>query len=318
MTAVKIKPQRFLSNFLMVFLLFAPLVQAQTSLETGQAGNNARIDVLGSVFEPQGGLGASQSRLVVYRTAKGNPLPGATGVFVHGQYHTSLVPGGYSMLCLAPGSVEVGARQFRVGRNAKDNQDSVTALQLPSAQTQYLSVTEESGRPVMKPVPAAQALQELSATRLQIHTVSRVTKAQECVAGAVPAPAPEQYSLSGDTLFAFGKSDRAGLTSGGLASLDSLMGRIRSEYSRIDRVHVIGHADPLGSVSANERLSVERADTVRHYMQITGQISAPFSSEGRGSRQLAKTGCASAVSARSIACNQPNRRVVIEVSGQRR
>lgn len=316
MKIAKIKNQRFMSNFLMAFLLGAPLVQAQTSLETGQAGNNARIDVLGSVFEPQGGLGASQSRLVVYRTASGNPLPGATGVFVHGQYHTSLVPGGYSMLCLAPGSVEVGARQFRVGRNAKDTQDSVTALQLPSAQTQYLSVTEESGRPVMKPVPAAQALQELSATRLQIHTVSRVTKAQECVAGAVPAP--EQYSLSGDTLFAFGKSDRAGLTSGGLASLDSLVGRIRSEYSRIDRVHVVGHADPLGSVSANERLSVERADTVRHYMQIAGQISAPFSSEGRGSRQLAKTGCSAAISARSIACNQPNRRVVIEVSGQRR
>lgn len=302
----------------MAVLMVSPWVQAQTSIETNQTGNNARIDVLGQVFEPQVNLGVSQSRLVVYRTASGSPLPGATSVFINGQYHTSLVPGGYSLLCLAPGNVEVGARQFRVGNQAKDNPDSVTALQMPQAQTQYLSVQVESGRPVMKPVAAAQALQELRNTRLQIHTVSRVTKAQECVAGSAPAVAPEQYSLSGDTLFAFGKSDRGGLTAGGLASLDNLLARIRNEYSRIDRVHVIGHADPLGSVSANERLSVERADTVRQYLQVNGQISAPMSSEGRGSRQLAKAGCAAVVSTRSIACNQPNRRVVIEVSGLRR
>jgi OOP family OmpA-OmpF porin len=323
MKIAKNKTHQILSILLAGITLATPFAQAQTSIETNQAGVNARIDVLGPQFQPQASLGSSQSRLVMYRTAGADSLPGATGVFVQGEYHTSLVPGGYSTLCLSPGNVEVGARQFRVGRTAKDSQDTLTALQLPGSQTQYLAVTEDSGRPVLRPVSAAQALQDLRNTRLQIHTVSRVTRAQNCVAGApvmavAPPAAPQQFSLSGDTLFAFNKSDRGGLTSGGLASLDNLMSRIRNEYSRIDRVHVVGHADPLGSAAANERLSIDRAQTVRQYMQSAGLASGDFSSEGNGSRDPVVTDCSRVISPRSIACNQPNRRVVVAVTGQRR
>ncbi len=322
MKTAKSKNRQILSMFLAGMVLASSWAQAQTSIETNQAGSNARIDVLGSQFQPQASLGSSQSRLVVYRMAGADSLPGATGVFVQGEYHTSLVPGGYSSLCLSPGNVEVGARQFRVGRTAKDSQDTLTALQLPGSQTQYLAVTEDAGRPVLRPVSAAQALQDLRNTRLQIHTISRVTRAQNCVAGtptvaAAPA-APQQFNLSGDTLFAFGKSDRAGLTSGGLSSLDNLMSRIRNEYSRVDRVHVVGHADPLGSAAANERLSIDRAQTVRQYMQSAGVINADFSSEGSGSRDPVVSECSKVISPRSIACNQPNRRVVVAVTGVRR
>jgi hypothetical protein len=141
-----------------VALSGASLSQAQTSVTTNQAGANAKIDVLGGGFTPLTNIGVSQSRIVVYRTFNTQQLPGATGVFIQGQYHTSLVPGGYSQLCLPPGQFEVGARQFRVGQNARDSYDTITAIALPPAQTQYVRVEESSGRPVMKPVTAAQAL----------------------------------------------------------------------------------------------------------------------------------------------------------------
>jgi OOP family OmpA-OmpF porin len=306
---------------LFVALSGASLSQAQTSVTTNQAGVNARIDVLGGAFTPPTNIGVSQSRIVVYRNSNNQQLPGATGVFIQGQYHTSLVPGGYSQLCLPPGQFEVGARQFRVGQNARDSYDSVTAVALPPAQTQYLSVEESSGRPVMKPVTAAQALQELGATRLQMHTISRVTQAQNCMAVAAPVVAPvqpEQFILSTDTLFAFGRSDLNGLTASGRESLDVLTSRIRNTYVRVDKVHVIGHADPLGSPDSNERLSVNRANTVRQYLITNGQISAPVTSEGKGARQLVETRCARQPTTASIACNQVNRRVVTEVTGQRR
>ena len=320
MQRIKIQTSLFIGLF--VALCGASVSQAQTSVTTNQAGVNAKIDVLGGVFTPLTNIGPSQSRIVVYRTLNTQQLAGATGVFIQGQYHTSLVPGGYSQLCLPPGQFEVGARQFRVGQTARDNYDTVTAIALPPAQTQYLTVVESSGRPVLKPVTAAQALQELGATRLQMHTISRVTQAQNCVAVAAPVVAPviqpEQFILSTDTLFAFGRSDLNGLTASGRESLDLLTARIRKDYARVDSVHVVGHADPLGSPAFNERLSVNRANTVRQYLKTNGQISAPLTSEGKGSRELVETRCARQPTSAAIACNQVNRRVVTEVTGQRR
>jgi OOP family OmpA-OmpF porin len=238
-----------------------------------------------------------------------------------------LVAGGYSQLCTEPGAVEIGARQVRVGRTAKDNYDSLTATRLLAAQSQYFAVYEDAGRPVLKPVPAAQALQEMASVRLQMHTVSRVTKAQDCLSAPAPVPVaapvmvpamPQQFALSGDALFAFGRSDAAGMTSQGLAVIDQLVSRIRNDYTYINHIHVIGHADPLGSPAANERLSAERANTVRRHIESVSQISARVTSEGRGSRQPVVKTCGKAVTASAIACNQPNRRVLVEVVGQRR
>lgn len=318
MKKLRIQPLCFVG--LLAALCATSSAYAQTSLSTNQGGVNARIEVLGGVFTPPAPIAASQSRIVVYRAANPRPLPGATGVFIDGQYHTSLVVGGYSALCMRPGSVEVGARQFRVGQNARDSYDAVTAIELPGAQTQYIAVEETSGRPVMRPVSAAQAFQELGTSRLQMHTISRVSQAQNCVAvGAPPVPAqPDQYILSSDALFAFGRSDLKGLSAKGRAALDLLTARIRKEYLSLDKVHVIGHADPLGSPGFNERLSVERANTIVQYLKTTGQISAPMTSEGRGAREPVETRCGRVATNASIACNQPNRRVVTEVSGQRR
>ena len=310
----------------MALTMYTLTAQAQTAIETNQAGANARIEVLGSLFTPTPPTATSQSRILVYRASDSTGLPGATSVFINGQYHTSLVSGGYSQLCLDPGTAEIGARQMRVGRTAKDNYDALTATRLQSAQTHYFAVYEDVGRPVLKPVPAAQALKELANARLQMHTVSRVTQARNCITGAATAepavamvPAmPQQFALSGDALFAFGKSDKAGLTQEGLSTLDQLIARIRHDYTHINHIHVIGHADPLGSPAANERLSAERANTVRRYIESVSQISARLTSEGRGSRQPVVKTCGKAVTASAIACNQPNRRVLVEVVGQRR
>lgn len=301
------------------------LTQAQTAIDTNQAGVNARIEVLGAPFSAPLGTAPSQSRILVYRGADSLGLKGATGVFINGQYHTSLVAGGYSQLCIEPGAVEIGARQMRIGLSAKDNYDSLTATRLLAGQSQYFAVDEDATRPVLKPVPAAQALQELAATRLQMHNVSRVTKSQDCLLTSAPVAAPvmvpaipQQFALSGDALFAFGRSDAAGITSQGLAVIDQLVSRIRSNYTQINHIHIIGHADPLGSPVANQRLSEERADTVRRHIERVSQISARITSEGLGSSLLVERSCSSVVSASAIACHQPNRRVMVEVVGQRR
>ncbi len=302
-----------------------PTAHAQVSVETKQAGVNARIEVLGEIYALPQAVSASQSRLVVYRTSESQRLEGATSLFVNGQYHTSLVPDGYHFLCLNPGEVELGTRQYRVGGSARDKYDTVTATRLDRGQTQFLKVMEDNGRPVMQPVSSEQASREIRNARLQMHTVSRVTQARPCQAETAPpptqlavAPAKDEYVLMVDVLFAFARSDLAGLTQQGRYSIDEMLARIRAKYVRIDRVHLIGHTDPLGSVAFNEQLAIQRANTVRQYIEGALGKSAQYSSEGRGARELVQNHCQRKPTPQAIACNQPNRRVVTQVTGQYR
>lgn len=278
-----------------------------------------RIEVLGQNFQALAPIGPSQTRIVVY-SLPDNRLPGATSIFVNGAYHASLIKGAYSDLCYSPGPAEIGARQTEVGQRPKDQPDTITALSLQGARTYFLRVREQSGRPLLQPVAAEQALQELPKERLQQHTISRV--AQDCITTAGVEPVQNEpaarHTLQSDTLFAFGRSDRAGLTVAGFSSIDQLMARLRADYSRIDRLHIVGHADPLGDNAINERLAIERANTVRQYIDSTGQMRVPMTAEGRGSRELVVTQCSRIDSPQARLCNAPNRRVVIEVNGQRR
>lgn len=284
----------------------------------------AKIESLGGGFQIPGSVSAAQSRVVFYRAAQ-NLLPGATSIFLDGRYHASLEPGAWSALCYKTGPVEMGARQMRVGSLPKDLPDTITAMSLTPGQTHYVRVQQSADKPVLQPVAAAQALQELVGTRQQIHTISRVEQVcQEAVAIApapVPAPAPavtERITLPADTLFAFDRSDAQAMTGAGVQAIDRLMARLRSDFVQIDHLHVIGHADPLGQAERNEKLAQDRAQTVREYILGKGLQDVRITTEGRGSREPVVTTCARQATPASIACNLPNRRVVVVVTGQRR
>ena len=165
----------------------------------------------------------------------------------------------------------------------------------------------------------------MAGTREQLHTVSRVGLA--CMESAAPAPAPviaptpapaPAYTLSADTLFAFDRADRAAMTDAGTRAIDMLIARLSQDYSRIERVHLIGHADPLGSAERNDRLAIERALTVREHILRTSNVAAPISVEGRSSREPVVSSCGNAATPQAIACNRANRRVTVEVIGVRR
>ncbi|WP_158270127.1 MULTISPECIES: OmpA family protein [unclassified Limnohabitans] len=261
----------------------------------------------------------SQSRMVFYRTRQSSSVPGAASIYVNGAYHASIIPGGYSELCMPPGSIELGLKSVEVGRNVKDNLDTITVMRSASAQTQFFRVQDTGrGRQVLQPVQAAEALREIDGAREQTHTISRVTGAVECSINRNPAPAPQTITLAADALFAFGRSDLGAMSPTGRASLDALVARLRSEYIQLDRMHIIGHADPLGQPGPNERLSMDRANTVQQYLAQAGLGSVRMSSEGRGDREPVATQCGRVATPQAIACHAPNRRVVIDIAGARR
>lgn len=280
------------------------------------------IEALGDRYDLQNkGVTDSQSRIVFYRPTTATQ-GGAATVFVNGRYHASLVPGGYSTVCVKPGPVTLGVRWMEVQRRAnKDGFDSITELPLASGMNNVIRVNDERGKTLeLIPVKAADAARELESTRFQLHTISRVANAVDCVDApekpAAPIPqGPRRMQLAGDTLFAFNRGDAAGMTSQGLRAIDLLMAQIESEFSRVQRIHVVGHTDPFGTYERNERLSAQRAKTVADYIATRGRFPGDVTSEGRGKRDLVITSCGVELNQANVDCNQPNRRVTVEVTG---
>ena len=311
-----------------VTTLFVSGAMAQpTSAESIQAipGDATQsIAILGQRFESLMSVAPTQGRVVLFRPAGTDNLTGSTGVFVNERFHTSMVAGGYSYLCMQPGRVQVGVRQIKVGERAKDPIDSITPLQLTGGQTVYLRVSELSGRPLLTQAPEAEALNQLAKLREQVQAVSRVEGAQRCEAApSQQAAAPtqtERLTLAADALFQFGRSDIDALTGVGHQAIQQLIQRVGRDYARIDRVHVIGHADPIGRPESNMVLSQQRAATILLYLQNQGMVNSttPMTSEGRGATQPVATGCGLVATPAAVRCHQPNRRVEVEVTGIRR
>lgn len=145
-----------------------------------------RINVLGQNYSAAAGIAPNQSQIVVY-SPEDSSLPGATSIFVNGRYHASLTKGAYTDLCYAPGTVNLGARQVKVGEHSEQLPDSTASMSLQGGQVHYLRVREQAGRAELYPVSAAEAQQELPTKRLQLHTISRV--AQGCAGVDEPSAA---------------------------------------------------------------------------------------------------------------------------------
>lgn len=134
-------------------------------------------------------------------------------------------------------------------------------------------------------------------------------------APAAARPAPEKYSLSTDALFAFGKST---LRPSGESKLDELVGKLRDV--NIQSITDTGHADRIGSDETNQRISEERAASVKSYLVSKGIDSRSIVASGKGETQpmTAASDCKGAATAKVIACLAPDRRVDIEVFGTRK
>jgi OOP family OmpA-OmpF porin len=127
-------------------------------------------------------------------------------------------------------------------------------------------------------------------------------------------PVIENVKFDADVLF---DSGRSGLRPAGGEALDAFIGRIRELESQ--SVIAVGHADRMGSDSANQALSAARVSTVKSYLVSKGLAGDRIQTSAVGETQPSTTtgDCKDARSAANIACLQADRRVVIEVSGSR-
>lgn len=129
-------------------------------------------------------------------------------------------------------------------------------------------------------------------------------------------PAPTRVTFSADSLFDF---DSSTVKPAGRAELDKLAADLRGvDY---DTIVVTGHTDRLGSQEYNLRLSERRAAAVKNYLVESANIAAgDITTRGvNGSNPVTTMAqCGSGMArAALITCLAPDRRVEVEVTGNR-
>jgi outer membrane protein OmpA-like peptidoglycan-associated protein len=285
---------------------------------------------LGAEFKVPRLLTATQSRVVFYRNASPQ-ASGVMSVYVNGNYQASLQGGAFTALCLPPASVQVAARHVVNDQQVPAAWDVVNTVLLKSGDDVFIRVSEQSnGRALLQAVRADIALPELVRTREQQHTLPRVPTAVACqdaaprsevakaeVAKVDPSkadPRAKDIVLSADALFPFGKSDVHTLSPNGRRLLDHLIDRIKTEFGKVDklRIQITGHSDGIGAEPRNVQLSVARAQAIKSYFVEGGLKASQISVQGKGSQEPVVS-CDAKPMTNHIACNKPNRRVVVSV-----
>ena len=128
----------------------------------------------------------------------------------------------------------------------------------------------------------------------------------------VSEPEFDKLSLSAGGLFALSSNK---IKPSGQEKLDEMVEHLKG--MQYDTVLVVGHTDPTGPKAMNDKLSKQRAESVKQYLVSKGVDPKRIKTEGKGGAEpVAKTqNCDSLPRAEKIACYAPDRRVEIEVVG---
>ncbi|MGY2377462.1 OmpA family protein [Pseudomonas sp. SDO524_S393] len=306
----------FTRNNTLTAALFAAAVCAMPLAQADQqyTYQSAAIQPFGNGYQPVAPVSDGQAQVVYYRGTDGQQR-GAANVYVDREFHTSLLPGGYTAFCVEPGSRTLGA-YLGDAPSYRGKTTDLYSAKLEGGKTYFLKVRENgNGAPLS--VDRADAERELAGSRAQVQALSRASKVQQCNFVDKPAEAFKDYALSSDVLFAFGKSGYQDISSRGRVAILELVTQLNREHAKLDRVVVVGHTDPIGSYQANQALGLKRAQTVRRLLIDGGVPSTAVVARSAGSSEPVTDECYGS-KAEQVACNAPNRRVVVrvDVSGQ--
>lgn len=138
-------------------------------------------------------------------------------------------------------------------------------------------------------------------------------------APVMPAPAPmaQKVSLPSDALFAY---DSAELSEQGKSGLASFADNAKV-LSQLEVVIAVGHADRIGSETYNQKLSEQRAASVKDFLIAQGIPANKVYTEGKGKSQpvtghnCEKMGPENRKNTKLVSCLAPDRRVELEAVG---
>jgi len=144
---------------------------------------------------------------------------------------------------------------------------------------------------------------------------------KEVVESVVPAPTALDemcrpsvsiVEINEEALFEFNQSK---ITLDKIRILDEVAEKIKGQKDA-ELVLVIGHADRIGTISYNQKLSDRRAESVKNYLKSRGLDNIDIKTYGKGETEPVAL-CADIKNKEALVkCLAPNRRVIINMKGK--
>lgn len=136
---------------------------------------------------------------------------------------------------------------------------------------------------------------------------------EECDPVAKKGIVSAKVSIQAETLFDF---DKATIKPEGQIMLKNLMASIKG-YD-IQLIVAYGYTDRIGTDAYNKKLSQRRAQAVQEFVVSNGSPTPDVYAEGRGERDpVTGNSCKNSNRKELIACLAPDRRVVVEIIGNK-
>jgi OmpA-OmpF porin, OOP family len=160
--------------------------------------------------------------------------------------------------------------------------------------------------PVAAPVPVTTRTTE-ETTTTQVTTPPPPPPPPAPVPPPPPAPVMKKYTLSASELFGF-NSAKLGPNQPKLDEVAQVM----NSTPDIASVTIVGYTDRIGSTTYNQKLSEQRANSVKAYLESKGVSGARLTAVGKGEADPVVECKDEKKRPALIKCLEPNRRVEIE------
>lgn len=249
-----------------------------------------------------------QAQLVYYYPA--GVEAGPLNVYVDKEFHTALLPGEFTTLCVAAGPhTLVGAIDDAPLYKQKDN--PIVQAVFNQGQTYFVRGKIVAATIKTEAVKRSEAENELLNMRKHMRLVNRASGVQNC-----------RYTGSNDgvtllqevVLFKFGGSNYSHLLPESKRKLDYVID-VAKRAGKLNSINIIGFTDGIGRADKNRTLSEARAQTIRKALMDAGISGAIINAQGDGVAQSAG-GCGTAAIRQDDGCNKLSRRVDIMINGQ--
>lgn len=267
------------------------------------------ISLFGQTYQPVGGVDSSQVQIVFFRENSLNPEMPPAHLYVDRQFHAALLPNGYVRFCVRPGAHTLEAYMNDApGYEGKGTPRAQANLK--GGNTYFMKVTEAGGG-TPTPLRRVDAERELIGMYEQVHAISRSASVEPCI---VDSDESAIVAAENSFLFAFNGRDFSGMLPESQDALNRLVQRISSGDSSTIRATVTGYSDSIGNNASAQQISNHRARSVANILIDSGLPAGNVTLIGQGSASPVVDCPASMPWDERVACNQPNRRVEVQLS----
>lgn len=292
-------------NNVMKSALIISAMLASTGLQAqvfqGGENNIAGASVASQYFSlPQ--VVPEQAQLVYYYPASVNAGP--INIYVDKEFHTALLPGEFTALCVNTGQHLLAAAV----NDAPLYQQKATAgvhANFNGGKTYFVRSASGNGV-VSEAVPRQEAEKELLEMNRNTRIINRASSVQNC---RYVGSGNDVTLIKDAVLFQFAGSRYDQMLPESQVKLDRLV-EFTKRSNNVGSINLVGYTDGIGKSESNQRLSQARAETVRQALVNAGIDNAIINVQGQGVAQSAG-GCSKR---QDDGCNKMSRRVDVMIN----